>query len=107
MNRTVLSTIVAGAVIATSAVALAQVVPNTANTDPHAQMASMVCRPAAAAEKPVAMSGSVGLLCKKMNVAVAVKGPDISAARTAEEADRAWRDYIQSLLEVRSGDGGG
>ena len=107
MNRTVLSTIVAGAVIATSAVALAQVTPNAAAPDPHAQMASMLCRPAAPAEKPVAMKGSVGLLCKQMDVAVAMKGPDLSAARTAEQADLAWRDYIKSLLVVRSGDGGG
>ena len=107
MNRTVLSTIVAGAVIATSAVALAQVAPNAASPDPHAQMASMICRPAAPSEKPVAMSGSVGLLCKKMDVAVAMKGPDVSAARTAEQADLAWREYIKTLLVVRSGDGGG
>ncbi|MEA2688471.1 MAG: hypothetical protein QOJ39_1931 [Candidatus Eremiobacteraeota bacterium] len=78
-----------------------------------AKMATMVCRPAAAGEKPTAMmmgDAKTAIVCKTMNPAMMMKkgsGPDLSKALTAEQADAAWRSYIESAIMIPGGTGGG
>jgi hypothetical protein len=78
-----------------------------------AKMATMICRPAAAGEKPTAMmagSSKTGIVCKTMNPEAMMKkgsGPDLSKALSAEQVDAAWRAYIQSMVTIPGGTGGG
>jgi hypothetical protein len=80
---------------------------------PPATMATMLCRPAAAGEKPTAMmmgDKKTAIVCKPMNPAMMMKkgsGPDLSKALTTEQVDAAWRAYIQSVILVPGGTGGG
>jgi len=82
----------------------------------HEPMATMMCRPAAAGEKPTAMMTGVsqtGIVCKAMDPAKMAKmmkkggGPDLSHALSADQVDAAWRAYVQSMLMVPGGTGGG
>ena len=76
------------------------------------KMATMVCRPAAAGEKPTAMmmNAKTGLVCKAMDPAKMMKkggGPDLSHALSADQVDAAWRQYIQQAIQIPGGTGGG
>jgi hypothetical protein len=77
-----------------------------------AKMATMICRAASSGEKPTAMmAGSkTGIVCKTMNPEAMMKkggGPDLSKALSAEQVDAAWRAYIQSMVTIPGGTGGG
>ena len=76
------------------------------------KMATMVCRPAAAGEKPTAMmmNAKTGLVCKAMDPAKMMKkgaGPDLSHALSAEQVDAAWRAFVQQAVMIPGGTGGG
>ncbi|HEX3463195.1 MAG TPA: hypothetical protein VHS78_03965 [Candidatus Elarobacter sp.] len=77
------------------------------------KMATMVCRPAAAGEKPTAtmMGGSkTALVCKSVAMDKMMKkgsGPDLSHALSAEQVDAAWRQFIQQAVSIPGGTGGG
>ena len=76
------------------------------------KMATMVCRPAAAGEKPTAMmmNGTTGLVCKAMDPAKMMKkgsGPDLSHALSADQVDAAWRQFVQQAVMIPGGTGGG
>jgi hypothetical protein len=75
------------------------------------KMATMVCRPAAAGEKPTAMmmNAKTGLVCKAMDPAKMMKkgaGPDLSHALSAEQVDAAWRAFVQQAVMIPGGTGG-
>jgi len=94
-----------------SALALADVAPSNVKAQDRTLVATMFCRAATAAERPAATIGSVAVVCKKMPVGMLVMsgqgGPDLSKALSAEQVDRAWREFVTSALMVRTGDGGG
>ena len=77
-----------------------------------AKMATMVCRPAEAGEKASAMmtgAAKTALVCKTINPEMTMKkgsGPDLSHALSADQADAAWREYLQSAVSVPGGTGG-
>lgn len=76
------------------------------------KMATMICRPAAAGEKPTAMmmNGKTGLVCKAMDPVKMMKkggGPDLSHALSADQVDAAWREFIQQAVQIPGGTGGG
>lgn len=65
--------------------------------------ATMMCRPALAHEKPTAMMGTKGIVCKSM--APMMKGGMIMVPDTKSVADKAWEHWLeQSLLVPRAGD---
>ena len=112
MKKTI-SAIAACAVLAMPALALA----DTPMAGHDAMMAkpaaaTMLCRPAAAKEKPTAMmmDGKTAIVCKTMDAMMMMKGkggPDLSKALTPDQVDAAWRDYIATMIGVPGGTGGG
>ncbi|MBV8579066.1 MAG: hypothetical protein JOZ86_00355 [Candidatus Eremiobacteraeota bacterium] len=73
--------------------------------------ATMLCRPAAAGEKPMAMmmGTKAPLVCKAIAPQMMQKGkggPDLSQALTPDQVDAAWRAYIQSVIVVPNTGGG-
>ncbi|GEM_PF-1748890 len=76
------------------------------------KMATMVCRPATAKEKPNVMmmdAAKTGMVCKPISMEMMKKGsgPNLSHALTAEQVDAAWREFIQSAVSIPGGTGGG
>ncbi len=75
-------------------------------------MATMLCRKAKPGEKPTAMmagDAKVGIVCKTMDPAMMMKkdmGPKTSGM-SVDQADAAWRAYIESMILVPGGTGGG
>lgn len=86
------------------------VLPSTTSADvamhgmkPVLMDATMLCRPAMAHEKPTAMMGTKGIVCKSM--AGMMKGGMMMVPDTKSPADKAWEHWLeQSLLVPRSGD---
>jgi hypothetical protein len=75
----------------------------------HAMTATMICRPAAANEKPTAMMAKTGLVCKTIHPESMMKkggGPDLSHALSADQVDAAWRAFVSSMIVVPSTGGG-
>jgi len=78
-----------------------------------AMAATMMCRKAAPNEKPTAMTmgeNKTGIVCKTMQPDMMMKkgsGPKITSSMSAEQADAAWRAYIQQIVEIPGGTGGG
>ncbi|MBV9409781.1 MAG: hypothetical protein JO164_13215 [Candidatus Eremiobacteraeota bacterium] len=76
-----------------------------------ATAATMLCRPAAAGEKPIAMTMGTKspLVCKAIAPQMMQKGkggPDLSQALTPDQVDAAWRAYIQSVIVIPNTGGG-
>ncbi|HEY0614201.1 MAG TPA: hypothetical protein VGC96_06155 [Candidatus Elarobacter sp.] len=76
------------------------------------KMATMVCRAAAANEKPTAMmmGAKSGLVCKTISPEKMMKkgsGPDLSHALSADQVDAAWREFLQQAVTIPGGTGGG
>ena len=69
--------------------------------------ASMMCRPAMKGEKPMAMMGDKGMVCKSMKMTPHM-GPD-TKGMTAAQADAAWRAWLtqQMLIQSATGTTGG
>ena len=116
MTKSFLTAAFACAALAMPAVALADdaMSGNAMSHDATAShtMATMICRPAAAGEKPTAMmmNGKTGLVCKAMDPAKMMKkggGPDLSHALSADQVDAAWRQFIQQAIQIPGGTGGG
>jgi len=65
--------------------------------------ATMLCRPATKGEKPEAMMGSKGIVCKTMDKTMThmpnTKGMDKAAT------DKAWQDWLQNGMLVPSATG--
>jgi len=67
--------------------------------------ATMMCRPAMASEKPTAMMGSKGIVCKAMpKMSMAKMGPD-TKGMDAAAADAAWLSEMMAI-PMNGGAGG-
>ncbi len=70
-----------------------------------AMEASMMCRPAAAGEKPTAMMGAKGIVCKTMpKMDPKHMGPK-TTGMTQAQADAAWRAWIEQMMMIQSATG--
>jgi hypothetical protein len=111
MKKSLLSAAFACAALAMPGLALADDTMSHGAMAP--KMATMICRPAAAGEKPTAMmmgTEKTGMVCKPLAMDKMMKkgsGPNLSHALTAEQVDAAWRDFIQSAVSIPGGTGGG
>jgi hypothetical protein len=68
-----------------------------------AMEATMMCRPAMAGEKPTAMMGTKGVVCKSMKMTPHM-GPD-TKGMTAAQADAAWRAWLEQQMNIQSATG--
>jgi hypothetical protein len=69
--------------------------------------ATMMCRPAMAKEKPNAMMGTHGLMCKMMGkMDPKMMGPDVKGMDAAAE-DAAWHKWITQMMAIPFGGGAG
>jgi hypothetical protein len=68
-----------------------------------AMEATMMCRPAAAGEKPTAMMGAKGIVCKDMKMTPHM-GPK-TKGMTAAQADAAWRAWLTQQMNIQSATG--
>ena len=68
-----------------------------------AMEATMMCRPAMAGEKPMAMMGTKGMECKSMKMTPHM-GPKITGM-TAAQVDAAWRAWLEQQLQIQSATG--
>ncbi len=67
--------------------------------------ATMMCRPAAAGEKPTAMMGAKGIVCKTMpKMDPMHMGPKTKGMTTAQ-ADAAWRAWLEQMMQIQSASG--
>ena len=93
----------AGAVVLFGAPALAM----DAMSGHNAMEATMLCRPAAAGEKPGAMMGSKGIVCKsmaKMMMAGGHMGPN-TAGMSKADTDAAWQKWLHEAMQIQSSSG--
>ena len=65
--------------------------------------ATMLCRPATKGEKPTAMMGAKGIVCKDVKMTPHM-GPD-TKGMTQAQADAAWRAWLEQMLNVQSATG--
>jgi hypothetical protein len=101
MKKTLLAA--AAAVVMFGGPALAA---DTASPGPMAKPAmeaTMMCRPAMKGEKPMAMMGDKGMVCKTMKMTPTM-GPD-TKGMTAAQADAAWRAWLTQQMNVQSATG--
>jgi hypothetical protein len=63
---------------------------------PPANSATMLCRPAAQSEKPTAMMGSTGIVCKPM----VMQSGMMMVPNTKTPADQPWQNWLNSALLV-------
>lgn len=96
MKKTILAAAAAVALLA---------VPALAAMD-KAMDATMMCRPAVAGEKPMAMMGTKGMVCKSMAKMMSGghMGPDVKGM-TAAQTDAAWRAWIEQMTQIQSASG--
>ena len=76
----------------------------------HSPMdAQWMCRPAMTGEKPTAMMGDKGIVCKNAPAMTSGMGPKMKAGMTAEQMDAAWRAWLeqQMLIQSAAGTSGG
>jgi hypothetical protein len=95
MNKTLLAA--AAAVVILGAPALAM----DAMTKPSPMDATMMCRPATKTEKPEAMMGTKGIVCKSMDKTMAHMGPNTKGMDKAA-TDKAWADWLQNAMLIPS-----
>jgi hypothetical protein len=69
----------------------------------NAKDATMLCRPAAGTEKPAAMMGTKGIVCKSMSSMMkgGHMGP-VTTGMSAAQTDAAWRKWIQDAMLIQS-----
>ena len=65
--------------------------------------AKMMCRPAMKGEKPSAMMGAKGIVCKDMKMTPNM-GPN-TKGMTAAQADAAWRAWLEQMMQIQSNTG--
>ena len=63
----------------------------------------MLCRPATASEKPTAMMGDKGLVCKSL--AKMVKNGMMMVPDTKSDGDKAWKDWLEQAMDIPTGFG--
>jgi hypothetical protein len=115
MTKSFLAAALACAALAMPGLALADdAMGGTAMTNHDmSKMATMVCRHAAAGEKPTATmadGSKTALVCKTVSMEKMMKkgaGPDLSHALSADQVDAAWRQFVQQAVSIPGGTGGG
>jgi hypothetical protein len=113
MTKGLIAAAVAFAALAMPATAFADdAMSGHGATAAPSKMATMACRAAAAGEKPTAMTTGdkkTALVCKTMPAEMMKKGhgPNLSGVLSAEQADAAWREYLQQAVMIPGGTGGG
>ncbi|MDB5040105.1 MAG: hypothetical protein JWN27_831 [Candidatus Eremiobacteraeota bacterium] len=60
--------------------------------------ATMLCRPAAQGEKPTAMMGSTGIVCKKMDAMM--QNGMMMVPNTKSASDDTWKSWLNSALVI-------
>lgn len=93
-------------VLGAAAVLAFMAVPAFASPD-MAMDASMMCRAAMPKEKPMAMMGTKGMVCKTMDTKMMMSpkmGPKV-AGMDAAKTDAAWRAWVQEMLLIQSASG--
>jgi hypothetical protein len=97
MKRTLLATAAAVLVLGAPAFA-ADSMMKASPTD-----ATMMCRPAMKGEKPEAMIGTKGIVCKPMDKMMAPghMGPNTKAMDKAA-TDKAWQDWLDQAIVIPS-----
>ncbi len=100
MNKTLLAAVAAVALFGAPALA-ADSMMKAGPMD-----ATMLCRAAAKGEKPEAMMGTKGIVCKPMDkMAPGHMGPN-TKGMDAAATDKAWRDWLeQAMMIPLSGNG--
>jgi len=69
--------------------------------------ATMMCRDATSGEKPSAMMGSTGIVCKSMpRLPISKMGPN-TAGMSGAAATAAWRSWLSQAMSVPEVLGGG
>jgi hypothetical protein len=101
LNKTLLAA--AAAVMMCGAPALAADTMTGGAMAKPAMEATMMCRPAMKGEKPMAMMGDKGMVCKTMKMTPNM-GPD-TKGMTAAQADAAWRAWLTQMMQVQSASG--
>jgi len=114
VKKTMMASALACAVLAVPGLALAD---DTSSHDAMAKSpmtATMLCRPAMANERGTAMmmANKTALVCKTVDPAMmaAMKkkaGLDAPGALSAEQADAAWRAFVESVVTIPAAPGGG
>lgn len=79
--------------------------PAMAPMKPAATGATMLCRPATAKEKPTAMMGSQGIVCKSMDKMMK-DGMMMVPATSSSDADKAWRAWLDAAMSIPPAVGG-
>ena len=97
MKRIVLAAAAAVALFGAPALAMDSMM------DHNAMDATMLCRPAAAGEKPTAMMGAKGIVCKPTSSMMKGRhmGPD-TKGMSAAQTDAAWRKWIEDAMLIQS-----
>jgi hypothetical protein len=65
--------------------------------------ATMLCRPAAQGEKPTAMMGSTGIVCKTMDKMM--QNGMMMVPNTKSTSDDTWKSWLNSTLLIPGGTG--
>ena len=97
MKRIVLAAAAAVALFGAPALAMDSMMGHDAKD------ATMLCRAAAAGEKPTATMGSKGIVCKPTSSMMkgGHMGPDTKGMNAAQ-TDAAWRKWIEDMLLIQS-----
>ena len=101
MKKTLLAA--AAAVVMFGAPALAADTMSGGAMAKPAMEATMMCRPALKGEKPTAMMGAKGVVCKNMKMTPHM-GPD-TKGMTQAQADEAWRAWLVQMMNIQSATG--
>lgn len=97
---------IGAALLAIPAASLADtaMAPAMAPMKPTATDATMLCRAATAKEKPTAMMGDQGLVCKSLDKMM--KNGMMMIPDTKTDADKTWKSWLEQALTVPSAIGG-
>jgi hypothetical protein len=105
MKRTLLGVFAAVAIMGAPALAADDSMAKKPN--PEMMEATMMCRPAMTGEKPTAMMGTKGVVCKTMAKMDSKKMGPKTAGMTVEQADAAWRAWLEQVMMIQNSGGGG
>ena len=102
MKKAILAAVAAGILLGVPALAI------DAAKDSKAMNATMLCRPSMTTEKPMAMMGDKGMVCKSMakNMVNGHMGPN-TKGMDAAQTNAAWERWVQQSMLIAPGTGGG
>ena len=102
MKKAILAAVAAGILLGAPALAI------DAAKSSKAMNATMLCRPSLTTEKPMAMMGDKGMVCKSMAKMMVNghMGPD-TKGMDAAATNAAWERWLQQSMLIQSYVGGG